>query len=90
MTTVCTERVPIPARSLATAYVRAATAPDAPPPAPYPIQGSLTAPMRMQARQTDDLERMPAWAGQSAGLAKAIGATELVGHLWSGTQALLG
>ncbi len=33
-------------RTIATDYVRAASAPEAPPPAPYPVQRALTAPMR--------------------------------------------
>ena len=33
-------------RAIATDYVKAAASPDAPPPAPYPVQRSLTAPMK--------------------------------------------
>lgn len=75
-------------RSIATAYVRAALAKDAPPPAPYPIQRGLTAPMRASAQQAGDVERMQAWAGQSARLAKPHPAADLVRDLWSGAQAL--
>ncbi len=78
-----------PARSLATEYVRAAMAPDAPPPAPYPVQRGLTAPMREAAAKANDVGRMQAWAGQSAGLARAEPAGVVVQRLWQETQALL-
>jgi nitronate monooxygenase len=78
-----------PARSIATQYVRAAMAPTAPPPAPYPIQRGLTQPMRDAAAKQNDVDRMQAWAGQSAGLARAEPAGELVQRLWHDTQALL-
>jgi nitronate monooxygenase len=78
-----------PARSLATEYVRAAMAPDAPPPAPYPVQRGLTAPMREAAAKANDVGRMQAWAGQSAGLARAEPAGAVVQRLWQETQALL-
>ena len=78
-----------PARSIATEYVRAAMAPSAPPPAPYPIQRGLTQPMRDAAAKQNDVGRMQAWAGQSAGLARAEPAGEVVQRLWRDTQALL-
>jgi nitronate monooxygenase len=78
-----------PGRSVATAYARAATAPDAPPPAPYPVQRGLTQAMRNAATQANDIDRMQAWAGQSAGLAQARPAAELAQDLWEGARALL-
>jgi len=79
-----------PARSIATEYVRAAMAPTAPPPAPYPVQRGLTQPMREAAAKANDVARMQAWAGQSARLARAEPAGEVVHRLWHETQALLG
>jgi len=79
-----------PARSIATDYVRAAMAPIAPPPAPYPVQRGLTQPMREAAVQANDAARMQAWAGQSARLARAEPAGEVVQRLWHETQVLLG
>ena len=55
-------------RSIATDYVRAATAADAPPPAPYPVQRGLTAAMRSARRKG---RRRPA----DAGLGRTIGRT---------------
>ncbi|HEY1880594.1 MAG TPA: nitronate monooxygenase [Caulobacteraceae bacterium] len=74
-------------RSLATAYVLAATAPDAPAPAPYPVQRGLTAAMRRAG--AGDLDRIQAWAGQSAGLARAAPAGQIVREAWEGARALL-
>lgn len=76
-------------RSLATGYAKAAGSVDAPPPAPYPVQRNLTAKMRGAAVAEGDLERMQAWAGQSAGLSAAEPAAALVGRLWAEAQALL-
>jgi nitronate monooxygenase len=78
-----------PARSIATDYVRAAMAPTAPPPAPYPVQRGLTQPMREAAAKANNLAAMQAWAGQSARLARAEPAGEVVQRLWQETQALL-
>ena len=76
-------------RSLRTAYVRAAAAAGAPAPAPYPVQRGLTQRMRDAAGREGDVERMQAWAGQSARLARAVPAGELARDLWHGAQALL-
>ena len=77
-------------RSVATEYVRAATGPGAPAPAPYPVQRGLTAAMRGAAQKAGDIERMQAWAGQSAALARAEPAGETVARLWREAEALLG
>jgi nitronate monooxygenase len=76
-------------RSLATEYVRAAATPDAPSPAPYPVQRGLTQAMRTQAAQMNDLDRMQAWAGQAARLAPARPAGEVAQAWWAEAQALL-
>lgn len=76
-------------RSIATDFVRAATGADAPPPAPYPVQRALTAPMRAAAGRAGDIGRMQAWAGQSGHLARAEPAAELVRALWEEAQRLL-
>ena len=79
-----------PGRSIATAYARAAAAPAAPAPSPYPVQRGLTAAMRDAAAKANDIARMQAWAGQSASLARAEPAGEIVRRLWDDAQALLG
>jgi len=71
-----------PGRSIATDYVRAAASPDAPAPAPYPVQRGLTQAMREAAASAGDLGRMQVWAGQSAMLARAIPAADIVRSLW--------
>lgn len=76
-------------RSIATAYARAAGAPDAPPPAPYPVQRGLTAPMRAAAAREGDVQRMQAWAGQAASLARAEPAAEVLRSVWSVAESLL-
>jgi len=76
-------------RSIATAYTRAATDPDAPPPAPYPVQRGLTGPMRDAATRSNDIDRMQAWAGQSAARARAKPAGEVLRILWDEAQSLL-
>jgi len=76
-------------RSVATAYARAATAPGAPAPAPYPVQRGLTQAMREAAGRSGDLDRMQAWAGQSAMLARAEPAADVARALWEGARERL-
>jgi nitronate monooxygenase len=77
-------------RSIRTDYATAAGAADAPSPAPYPVQRGLTQAMRDQAARDNDIDRMQAWAGQSAGLARAEPAADNVADLWHDAEALLG
>lgn len=76
-------------RSIATAYVRAALSPEAPPAAPYPVQRGFVAPMREAAGREGDVERMQAWAGQSAWLARPEPAGDVVRRLWDEGRRLL-
>ncbi len=78
-----------PGRSIATRYALAASAPGAPTPAAYPLQRGLTAAMRQDAARAGDVQRMQAWAGQSAALARAEPAAAVVQRLWSDAQRLL-
>jgi nitronate monooxygenase len=77
------------ARAIATDFVKAAAAPDAPPPAPYPVQRGLTAPMKEAGAAAGDYHRMQLWAGQSAAMARAVAAGELVREMWDQAQELL-
>lgn len=76
-------------RSIDTAFVQAARAPDAPRPAPYPVQRGFTGPMRKAAARDNDIDRMQAWAGQSAALARAEPAGLLTQALWDETLSLM-
>jgi nitronate monooxygenase len=78
-----------PNRSLATPFVRAAAAPGAPSPAPYPVQRGLTAVMRDAAARDGLGDRMQMLSGQAARLAQALPAGEIVEALWSGAISLL-
>jgi nitronate monooxygenase len=76
-------------RSIATAYARSATAFDAPPTAPYPVQRGLTQAMRDLAVKNNDIDRMQAWAGQSGGLVQSRPVAEVMRELWEGAQAII-
>jgi nitronate monooxygenase len=74
-------------RSIATDYVRAAAAVV---PAPYPVQRGLSAAMRAAGTKAGDVNRMQAWAGQSARLARAEPAGLVLRDIWDGARRLLG
>jgi nitronate monooxygenase len=76
-------------RSIATNYARAAAGSDSPDPAPYPVQRALTAAMREAGGRAGDVQRMQAWAGQAAALARAEPAGEVVRRMWEEAEALL-
>ena len=75
-------------RAVATDYVRAAAA-AAFPLAPYPVQRGLTAAMREAGQRSNDIHRIQAWAGQSAALARAERAGDIVARLWAEADLLL-
>lgn len=77
-------------RALATEYVKAAAAADAPRPTPYPVQRALTQAMRDDAAKTGDISRMQAWAGQAARLAPSEPAGDYLRRIWDDARALLG
>ena len=83
MTRAFTGRV---GRSIETDYTRAANSPDAPRPAPYPVQSHLTAAMRQTGLDRKDIHRMQLWAGQSAAFARRESAGDFVRRTW--VQAL--
>lgn len=78
-----------PGRSVKTKYLEAIHGLHAPDPAPYPIQRALTGPMRGQGAKDDDLDRLQAWAGQSARLAQAKPAKTLTKDLWQEAENML-
>lgn len=77
-------------RSVANSFARAASQPDAPVPAPYPVQRGLTAAMRDAAVKENDIDRMQAWAGQSAAMARRETASDVIQWLWHGAREILG
>jgi nitronate monooxygenase len=78
-----------PGRSIATDYAKAAAGPDAPEPAPYPVQRGLTAALRAEAVKDGDVQRMQAWSGQAALLARSEPAAVMVRRIWEEAEALL-
>ena len=76
-------------RAIATDFVKAAAAKDAPPPAPYPVQRGLTAIMKDAGAAAGDYHRMQAWAGQSAAMATPIPAGDLVKRIWDEARDIL-
>jgi len=76
-------------RCIANAYLKAASAPEAPKPAPYPVQGGLTQVMRMAGAKANDIDRMQPLAGQAARLATTEPAADLLHRLWGETKVLL-
>jgi nitronate monooxygenase len=77
------------ARAVATDFVKAAAAPDAPPPAPYPVQRGLTASMKEEGAKANDHHRMQLWAGQAAAMSRPVPAGELLARIWAQAQPLL-
>jgi nitronate monooxygenase len=54
------------------------------------VQRGLTAPMRLEAEKSGDVQRMQAWAGQSASLARAESASVVTKRVWNEVEAILG
>jgi nitronate monooxygenase len=76
-------------RAIATNFVKAAAAPGAPPPALYPVQRGLTAPMKSAGAAANDYQRMQVWAGQSAAMAKPLPAAIVIKEMWECARKLL-
>jgi len=76
-------------RSIKSKYTEAAAQANAPEPAPYPLQRSLTRLMKEEANKASDIDRMQAWAGQSSAYARAVPAGEIITELWEDTKQLL-
>jgi nitronate monooxygenase len=74
-------------RAVPTPFVAAWAAPEAPEPAPYPDQRRLVGRFRRGA--PGGVDRVNHWAGQSAALAPAAPAGEIVERMWSVARGLL-
>nr|WP_179725079.1 nitronate monooxygenase [Saccharopolyspora hordei] len=75
------------ARTVPTPFVTAWTRDDAPEPAPYPVQRRLVGQYRRG--EAPGIDRVNCMAGQSAGLAQAAPAGEVVQRMWADAQDLL-
>jgi nitronate monooxygenase len=53
------------------------------------VQRGLTAAMKEAGAAAGDVHRMQVWAGQSAAMARAIPAGELLTRIWNDARALL-
>lgn len=76
-------------RSISTAYVKAANSESAPRPAPYPVQRGLSSAMRESGTKANDIDRIQAWAGQSARLASTEPAADYLHRIWAEARAML-
>lgn len=77
------------ARAIVSDYARAWESAGAPRPAPYPVQRGLATALRESGTKAGDIQRMQAWAGQSAAMGRAILAGDLVREMWDVADALL-
>ncbi|MDN5933778.1 MAG: nitronate monooxygenase, partial [Pseudonocardia sp.] len=75
------------ARAAPTPYVAAWREPGAPLPAPYPQQRMLVA--RWRRGEAPGIDRVNHWAGQSAAMARAEPAGEVVTRMWREAAELL-
>ena len=78
-----------PGRSIATRFVTAMTGPGAPEPAPYPVQRGAHRGDARSGLRDGDIDRIQAWAGQSAAMAPALPAGDVVRQMWDGARQLL-
>ena len=76
-------------RAIATDFVKAMAAPDAPRPAPYPVQRGLTSTMKSAGADANDYHRMQVWAGQSAAMAQPVPAGTLLKDMWESARKFL-
>ncbi|PVZ14797.1 NAD(P)H-dependent flavin oxidoreductase [Actinomycetospora cinnamomea] len=82
-----------PGRALPTAFVRSWSAPDAPPPARYPVQRRLVAQWRRGRTGSSGpggVDAVNQWAGQAARLARAEPAGAITTRLWQEARQVLG
>jgi nitronate monooxygenase len=77
-------------RAIETDYTRAISSPEAPRPCSLSGSGRIDPPpMRQAAAAENDVQRMSAWTGQSAALARAEPVADFVRRIWEEAKALL-